>query len=248
MSQYSNQTVGTIAAENPGAVRVFEAAGIDYCCGGKLPLETACERANVPVERVLRMLLEIESSQQDQDVRDWKQASTAELVSHIVEKHHGFIRREIPRLEALLVKVNGRHGAQHRELAEIQELFIAAAQELQAHLLKEERVLFPHIEALEAAIRFQRPAPRGCFPSVEFPIARMLADHDDAGELFARIKRLSNDYVPPEDACQSYRALYGGLAGFEQDLHRHVHLENNILFPQAIELERGIVPAKYAGR
>lgn len=239
MTAYANEMVGRIAAQNPASVRVFEKLGIDYCCGGKLPLRESCEQAKIPLEEVVALLEEIENRPADGD-RDWSQAAAAELVEHIVGKHHAFVRSEIPRLRKLLVKVNERHGASHSELAEIQELFEAAAEELQAHLLKEERVLFPHIEALETAARLQRPAPQGCFPSVEFPIARMLADHDDAGGLFASICNLSSQYAPPEDACESYRALYHGLRGFEQDLHRHIHLENNILFPRAIELERGV--------
>jgi regulator of cell morphogenesis and NO signaling len=240
MTPYENQTVGNIAAANPASLRVFEKFGIDYCCGGKLPLQVACERANVEMEKVLAMIQEQEQSRSKQAERQWTGASASELIAHIVDKHHAFVRNEIPRLEALLVKVNGRHGSSHKELAEIQDLFVAVAQELQGHMMREEQVLFPYIDKLDGAVGRQEPAPAACFGSVTFPIARMLADHDDAGGLLASIRGLANGYVLPEGACQSFAALYRGLEEFEQDLHRHIHLENNILFPRAIELERNV--------
>lgn len=248
MTSYANDTVGNIAAGIPASARVFEKIGIDYCCGGKLTLPAACEQANVPLEKVLTMLQELEQSQTEQPARQWNEATATELIAHIVQKHHAFVRSEIPRLEVLLIKVNGRHGSSHQELARIQDLFVAVAQELQAHMFKEERVLFPYIEQLDAAVRLQGPEPSGCFGSVEFPIARMVVDHDDAGELFASMRALSNGYVPPEGACPSFTALYRGLEEFEQDLHQHIHLENNILFPRAIELERTVRETSHAAR
>jgi len=248
MTSYANETVGNIAAGIPASARVFEALGIDYCCGGKLMLAAACKQANVPLENVLTTLQELEQSQSGKPARQWIDAAAAELIAHIVQKHHAFVRIEIPRLEALLVKVIGRHGSSYQELPRIQDLFLAVAQELQAHMFKEERVLFPHIERLETAVRLQGPEPEGCFDSVEFPIARMVADHDDAGGLFASMRSLSNGYVPPEGACPSFTALYRGLEEFEQDLHQHIHLENNILFPRAIELERSVREASHAAR
>src|SRR5207237_5469436 len=133
----------------------------------KLNLPVACERVNVPLERVLTMLQAIEQSQPEQSDRQWNNATATELITYIVQKHHSFVRSEIPRLEALLVKVNGRHGSSHQELAHIQDLFGAVAQELQTHMFKEERVLFPYIEQLDAASRLEGPEPSGCFPSLE---------------------------------------------------------------------------------
>jgi len=242
MTSYENQTVGKIAAENAASLRVFEKLGIDYCCGGKLPLSKACERAGIPLSDALALLNEAQHGGGGSD-RDSTKASADDLIHHIVDAHHGFVRREIPRIQALLSKVNNRHGATHPEIAQIESLFLAAAQELQSHLMREEQVLFPYISKLEAAAQGKANPPSACFPSVEFPISRMLADHDDAGELFARMSELSNRYTPPADACMSFQALYRGINEFEQDLHRHIHLENNILFPLAIAIERGIAPA-----
>ncbi len=130
-----------------------------------------------------------------------------------------------------------RHGPAHPEVAEIEEIFTALGQELTAHMVKEERVLFPFIESMEANARAGQPPPPSVFPSVQRPIAQMSADHDDAGVLLLRMRELSNGYSAPDDACPTYRALYAALEEFERDLHRHVHLENNVLFPRAIDME-----------
>ena len=150
------------------------------------------------------------------------------------------MRDETPRLEALLQKVVTRHGEAHPELRVIQETFVALSHELLAHMMKEEHVLFPFLDQMERAARTGGPSPVGCFASVEFPIARMLADHDDAGALTAKIRELSGGYQPPDDACPSYRGLYHALEEFARDLHQHVHLENNVLFPRAVEMERSL--------
>jgi len=231
-----NQTVREIAVENPATVRVFESLGIDYCCGGRRPLTDACAEANVPVERLLEMLRSAGQGAPE-DAQPWKDAPLAELAEHIVTRHHGYIRKETPRIEALLEKVTMRHGSGHPELLTVKELFAAMSQELLTHAMKEEQVLFPHIERMEKAAVAGEPAPAAFFGSVRNPIARMLADHDDAGELTARIRKITDNYRLPEGACPTYRALFDGLAEFERDLHQHVHLENNILFPRALQLE-----------
>jgi regulator of cell morphogenesis and NO signaling len=233
-----DQTVREIAINNPATVRVFESLGIDYCCGGKRPLHEACDRANVPVARVLELLAEIKPEPTSPEEKSWAGSSFLELTQHIVSHHHNYVRREAPRLEMLLDKVVTKHGDAHRELDSIRELFSAMSQELFAHMLKEEHVLFPFLQKMEAAAGKGEPLLSSCFDSVGVPIARMLADHDDAGELTARIRALSGNYEAPADACPSYSGLYHGLQEFERDLHRHVHLENNILFPRALEMER----------
>ena len=219
-------------------MRVFERLRIDYCCGGALRLADACERAGVPLGEAVSLLNEADTAAAAGTGKNWNEQSAADLTAHITNTHHAFVRSEIPRLESLLGKVTSRHGAAHAEVIEIGKLFLAAAQELQGHLLREEQILFPYIEQLERSIKQHSVPPQACFPSVEFPIARMIADHDDAGDLFARMSTLSSQYTPPPGVCMSFQALYRGLQEFEQDLHRHIHLENNILFPRAIELER----------
>jgi regulator of cell morphogenesis and NO signaling len=232
------KTVREIAVECPASVRVFETLGIDYCCGGKKSLRDACTSAQVPLERVMELLSNAANTLAGPDDAVWSTAPLDNLTTHIVQKHHRYVRQEIPRLDLMLAKVADKHGAAHAELSEIKRLFAAIAQELSTHLLKEEQVLFPHIDRMAIALRQESPLPPAFFGTVEHPIANMLADHDDAGEVLARMRELSNGYAPPEGACPTYRALYQGLAEFEQDLHRHIHLENNILFPRAIEMER----------
>ena len=234
-----NQTVREIAINNPAAVRVFENFGIDYCCGGKRTIHAACARANAPVDQVMRALDELEVNGTPSG-ETWANSSLADLAAHIVRRHHRYVRDEAPRIEALLHRVVNRHGDAHPELSAIQDTFVALSQELFAHMMKEERVLFPFLDAMEAAARDGQPAPLGCFASVELPIARMLADHDDAGVLLAKMRDLSGGYRAPDGSCPSYRGLYQALEEFERDLHHHVHLENNILFPRAMEMERSL--------
>jgi regulator of cell morphogenesis and NO signaling len=233
-----NQTVREIAIEHPATVRVFESLGIDYCCGGKRTLKDACERAGVPVKRTLDLLAQIEEHTPS-EAANWAGAGAQKLIRHIVGRHHSYVRSETPRLMTMFDKVVSRHGQDHPELASIRDLFSALTQELFAHMLKEENVLFPYLEKMDAAVTRGEIPPPAVFGSVEMPISRMLAEHDDAGELLAKMRVLSSGYSAPESACPTYRALYHGLEEFERDLHQHVHLENNILFPRALHMEQG---------
>jgi regulator of cell morphogenesis and NO signaling len=249
MTPNSNQTVREIAINNPATVRIFETLGIDYCCGGKRSLQEACDRANVQMARALELLADAKPEPVSSEENRWVNASFLALTEHIVARHHHYVRQEAPRLETLLDKVVSRHGEAHPELLSIRELFSALAQELFAHMLKEEHVLFPFLARMEAAERAGTPPPSGCFESVGVPIARMLADHDDAGELTSRIRAISSNFEAPDGACPSYRGLHHGLQEFEQDLHHHIHLENNILFPRALEMDRTMQEkAGYGGR
>jgi regulator of cell morphogenesis and NO signaling len=234
----TNQTVRSIAIDHPASTRVFERFGIDYCCGGQRSLEEACKSAKAPLDAVVHALDELQTSQTPAAEQSWTQSPLAELTAHIVERHHRYVRDEAPRIERLLTTVVDRHEKAHPELNEIQETFAALSSELFAHMLKEERVLFPYVEEMERAARFGGGGPYACFDSVRTPIRRMLDDHDDAGALTARIRDLSAGYRAPEGSCPTYRGLYQALEEFERDLHQHIHLENNILFPRAIEMER----------
>lgn len=239
MTSIENKTVREIAIENPATVRIFESLGIDYCCGGRRSLEEACNRAHVPLPQALELIATAEPEARSSEEDNWPDASLSDLIQQIVNRHHSFVRQEVPRLEALCDKVVSRHGEAHPELASIQALFGALGQELSAHMMKEEHILFPYLEKMETAVRKNEPFPASCFGTIQMPIARMLADHDDAGELTAKIRSLANGFQAPEGACPSYHGLYHGLEEFERDLHRHIHLENNILFPRAVEMERG---------
>ena len=240
MTLSANQAVREIAVDNPDTVRVFESLGIDYCCGGHRSLKDACAAASVPVEEVLQRLTAAERVAGPEDMNHWRETTLHAITGHIVERHHGFVRRETPRLQGLLEKVRNRHDESHPELRSIEQMFNAMTEELGAHMLKEEQILFPHMQRLEAAVREGRPAPRPPFGTVANPIAKMMAEHDNAGELLKRMRSAARDYTLPDGACPTYHALYRGLEEFEQDLHTHVHLENNILFPRAVKLERSV--------
>ena len=228
-------TVREIALDQPASIRVFEKFGIDYCCGGRKPLAQACAERSLNVDAVLAALAEAKGV--PQPGADWARAPLQAICNHIVETHHAYVRGELPRLQQFARKVVSRHGDTRPELPQIQHSIEALAEELLQHLSKEEMILFPYVTSLEQSLASCGPRSLGCFDSVRNPIRVMMAEHDAAGGLMARIRELSHDYTPPEGACPTYRGFYQALSEFEGDLHRHVHLENNILFPRAIEME-----------
>ncbi len=232
----TTQTVRDIALEQPSSIRVFEQFGIDYCCGGRKPLSEACEAQNLRVDEVIAAL-ERAAKSNTAAPSAWATASLATLAAHIVNMHHSYVQRELPRLYALAAKVVNRHGPSHAELPTIEAKLAQLGDELTHHLAKEEMILFPHIASLENAIAKGAPRPTGCFGTVAHPIAMMTQEHDAAGTLMAQIRELSSDYSTPPGACPTYHAFFDGLREFEEDLHQHIHLENNILFPRAIAME-----------
>jgi regulator of cell morphogenesis and NO signaling len=230
------QTVREIALEQPSSIRVFEHFGIDYCCGGRKPLAEACAARNIEVDTVLAAL-EAATKGPAPTGEDWTSASLESLSAHIIVTHHAYVKRELPRLAALAERVVRRHGDTQAELPLLQAKLALLDEELTQHLVKEEVVLFPYVAKLERALTTGSTLPRGCFGTVANPIAMMTAEHDAAGGLLAEMRELSNNFTPPVGACPTYCAYYAGLGEFEQDLHRHIHLENNILFPRAIKME-----------
>lgn len=240
-----NKTVRDLAVENPQAVRVFEKFKIDYCCGGHVSFEEACQNAGVEMNQVSEMLEKAayDSSGNNMSDTDFTKMSLASLSDYIVRKHHEFTRDENARITALLEKVCSVHGRNHSELFDIQKIFGALRLELENHLLKEERMLFPYIALMESSLNFGQPIPPAPFGSTKNPVKVMVAEHDAAGEHLREIRRLSNHFAAPDDACITYQTLYIALENLEMDLHQHIHLENNILFPKAIEMEASRKPA-----
>lgn len=237
----TTKTVRELAVELPHATRVFEKLGIDYCCGGKRPLREACEHAGIPLEAAATALNDAELDQHDKRAagdRDWMKVSLTELMDHIQRRHHTYIRDESPRLQQLFAKVVAKHGETHRELPEAQRVFESLISELAVHMMKEEHILFPYVVLMEEAVLQGEPVPPAMFGTVRNPVQMMMNEHDNAGELLREIRSYTAELTAPEDACTSFRALYQGLAAFEADLHQHIHLENNVLFPRALEIER----------
>jgi regulator of cell morphogenesis and NO signaling len=238
MTLNPSQTVRTIVQENPATVAVFESVGIDYCCGGGKSLEEACQKAKLSVDEVLANLENARALPPIEEDCQWLTSPLSQLTGHIVQKHHEYTRREVPRLTALAAKVRLRHGPAHPELHQLCELIEAMGSEMLTHMLKEEQVLFPRLFAMEQAAQHGTVLQPAFFGALINPIRHMMGDHDDTAELLRSIRALTNNYKLPAEACASYQALYQGLTDLEKDLHRHLHLENNILFPRALELEK----------
>ncbi len=239
MAIATTKTVGEIAAELPGSTREFEKLGIDYCCGGSRTLGEACAEAKIPVEEALARLKKgAAKAAQSPTTENWQEQPLADLIAHITSTHHVFVRSECPRIEALTQKVVGVHGKNHPELLQVQEVFSALSQELSLHLMKEEQVLFPYVVRMEESVLAGEPAPPAMFGTVMNPIGMMMQEHDGAGDALRSLRSITSEYKLPADACISYRTLYEALQGFEADLHQHIHLENNILFPRAAALEK----------
>jgi regulator of cell morphogenesis and NO signaling len=244
MNITSENTVGEVAAAYPSTVRVFEQYHVDYCCGGNRSIAEACAKKNIAVNDLIASLNRAwnEAQSPTSNVQDWTKTGLTELIDYILETHHQYLYSELPRLHQMLSKVIRVHGAGHPEsLIPLGRTFEALEAELEGHLLKEERVLFPLIKGTEAAKEKNVSPPEfGCGP-VDNPIQVMKHEHDNAGNALLEMRRLTNDYTPPEDACNTYRALFHGLLELESERHQHIHLENNILFPRAITLEKALI-------
>ncbi len=218
---------------------MFEKLGIDYCCGGNKSLEQACRAAKLSMDKVLDSLdTAEEATRTAQKNRDWQSEPLADLVAHVNSTHHKYTREEIARLGPLFDKVCSVHGKNHPELPQMKATFAGLAQELTMHMMKEEMVLFPYIVRMEEAVIQNEPVLPPPFGSVQNPVAMMEHEHDSAGNALRAMREASGGYTPPSDACVSYQTLYKALAEFEADLHQHIHLENNILFPRAIAMEQ----------
>lgn len=221
----ADQTVGEIVAANPNLSRVFQAHDIGFCCQGKLTLRKACERNKVDLDAMMAAL-EAEAAGVPASLENPAELSLSELADHIVETHHGFLRRELPRIHAMAERVAHVHGRHTPTLVEVCEVFTEMGQELASHTQKEEQILFPAIRKIDT---------EAATTDLSAPVARMMDEHESTTAVITRLRELTNSYQPPADACNTYRALFAGLADFETDMARHIHLENDVLFPRALE-------------
>jgi regulator of cell morphogenesis and NO signaling len=225
-----SSTVGQLVVERPARARIFEQHGIDYCCGGKLSLADACAKRGLDAAAVLAAIEAADAPSSAEP--DWAGVSLTELADHIEQTHHDYLRAELPRLSAMSKKVAAVHGDERPELVQLAQVFARFAGELYEHMLKEETIAFPMIRAIERGERADAgPEDLGC------PISVMVQEHDEAGRALEKMRELTSDYTPPMAACNTYRALFDSLAQLERDMHAHVHKENNILFPRALQAE-----------
>ena len=219
-----DRTVGELVAERPGRSRVFQGFGIDFCCQGSRTVRDACQRKNVSPEAVAEQL-EAELADKEPPASNPAELPLAELAEYIVETHHGYLYRELPRLHAMAQRVAQVHGGHTPSLIEVYQVFIRMEDELISHMAKEEKILFPVI------VRVSRGETTGM--PVDEPISHMMHEHDDTGSDLARLRELTHGFQPPAEACNTYRALFAGLEELEEDVQRHIHLENSVLFPGA---------------
>lgn len=227
----AESTVGDLVSADFRAAAVFSRYGIDFCCGGKRTIAAACRDGGVSAEDVINDVQQACASKTDVPrFADWQPDT---LASYIVAHHHDYVRRVLPAITTHTKKAAAVHGGRHPELEDVARIWGSVAEEMTMHMAKEERILFPYIARLASAARLGEIVPPAPFGSIENPIRMMEAEHDSAGAAMARIRGLTNGYAPPADACTTYRVCLQELQEFEQDLHVHVHLENNLLFPEA---------------
>lgn len=228
--------VGDVVKLNFKTAQLFQANNIDYCCGGNKTISEACSETGIEADQLIEQLEKIAESV-DPDTEYINSLSPDELCDYIVKRHHSYVKNSIPFLKESLEKICNVHGANHPELFEIRKLFNESAGELTMHMQKEEIMLFPYIQKMVKAKKDDSPISKSAFGSVANPIRMMVSEHETEGSRFDKIAEISKNYTIPDDGCTTYRATFKKLNEFESDLHRHIHLENNILFPKAIELE-----------
>ncbi len=229
--------IGELVAENYQTAKVFKKHKIDFCCQGGRTVEDACKAKKLDAVEVVQHLNEIVRQRGD-EVIDFKSWPMDLLVDYIEKKHHRYVEEQIPIIRPYLDKVARVHGDRHPELLEILGEFTAASAELTNHMWKEEHILFPFIRKMVESVRNSTSFEPPQFGTVENPIRMMMEEHDTEGERFKRIAELTENYTPPADACNTYRVSFALLKEFQEDLHLHIHLENNILFPAAANMEK----------
>ena len=237
MSGFDNKTVAEIVAEDYRTAKILESYKIDFCCNGNKKLDDVLKEKNLDPEKIIAELT-LAKKQINNGTIDFKSLPLDLLAEYIEKKHHRYIEERAPEIKEYLLKLCQIHGNNHPELFEINEQFNQSSGELAMHMKKEELILFPYIKRMVAANLKKEKVNLPQFGTVENPIKAMMSDHDVEGERFKKISELSMKYTTPDDGCNTYRLTYSLLKEFEEDLHLHIHLENNILFPGAIELEK----------
>ena len=237
MTRLESMSIGRIVAENLAAAPIFEHYGMDFCCHGGQTLEAACQAHGVAIDRIKEELDALDRTSAS-DRPDVGAMGIDELARYIVATHHVFTKKALPVLSSHFDTVVRVHGGRHPELAELQKTFTPLRGELEQHLAKEEQVLFPYLEVMVRVQHDSGPLPQACFAEVSQPIAMMEHEHEVAGAVLDRMHDSTGGFQPPEDVCNTYRLLFKELSELEQDLHRHIALENYLLFPKAVELEK----------
>ncbi|WP_339886970.1 iron-sulfur cluster repair di-iron protein [uncultured Flavobacterium sp.] len=237
MNIQEDQIIGELVANDYRTASVFKKYNIDFCCQGNRTINDACEAKKIDEKLVVSDLNALMQSQSDSSI-DFKSWPLDLLADYIEKKHHRYVEEKTLEIKPYLDKICRVHGERHPELYEINKHFNATAGELAMHMKKEELMVFPFIRKMVKSQQENTKVETPVFESVQFPIQAMMDEHTTEGDRFRKIEEISNNYTPPQDACNTYRVTFALLKEFEQDLHLHIHLENNILFPKAIELEK----------
>ncbi len=235
MNELMAMSLAQIVSNNHRAASVCEKYNLDFCCKGKRTLQQACIEGNINIEDVVADLKTAEQSNGDKELIEFDKLTLAQLAEYIVKMHHSYVSKEAPQIFSYLQKVASKHGERHPEMLKVFELFAAVKEELEFHMIKEEQILFPRILEMEKLVA-EGNEIRINQNYLQSPINMMEHEHDHAGELLAEIKKLTDNYNPPIDACTTFKLSFAALQAFEMDLHQHIHLENNILFPKALQL------------
>jgi regulator of cell morphogenesis and NO signaling len=236
MTELLNKTLAQIVTEKHQAASIFEKHHLDFCCKGKRPLSEAIAEKHLSAEQVVNELEEVFAKNVNNDAALFNYIHLSQLCDYIVSTHHAYVKQNLPQINAYLEKVATKHGNRHPELIEIFKLFTELKEELTEHLFKEENILFPRIKEIEQKFTGRRSFSLPVEGYIEAPVSVMELEHDKAGDLLEQIRNRTNNYTPPVDACTTYLVAFASLQAFEADLHQHVHLENNILFPKALRM------------
>lgn len=245
MENIEQISVGQVVAENYRTAAVFKKFGIDFCCNGNKTIAQACEQSNVDPEKLVKDIeqaLTVSPADDHADSTNFSSWPLDLLADYIEKKHHRYVTEQIPVLESYLEKLVNVHGKNHPELREIKKWFHESAADLTMHMKKEELILFPMIRKMANARTTNQGHNSSSFKTIRNPIQKMMQEHEIEGERFQMIHSLSDNYTVPDDGCTTYRVTYDLLKAFEEDLHLHIHLENNILFPKAVEWEKKNIP------
>jgi regulator of cell morphogenesis and NO signaling len=235
LNNLMDKTLAEIVTDNIRSAIVFEEYGLDFCCKGNRLLKDACADKNIDVQKIVDALTNLSGNNNGKEnPSEWQLDF---LVDYIINNHHQYVRRMIPVISLHADKVASVHGKNHPETLRIADLFLAVREELEMHMMKEERILFPQIKQMVLNKRENSQLLPPPFGTIQNPKRMMEYEHTSAGDTLSQIRELSNNYTHPEDACNTFKALFSELKEFEEDLHKHIHMENNILFPKSITLE-----------
>lgn len=238
-----DETLGEIVARDMRSITVFKQYDLDFCCGGKKTLREACAEKSIDPEDVLQAISESSALAQPSKALPYDEWSLGFLADFIVNTHHKYVLKTLPDLVTYAQRVAMAHGENHPEMDEVKQLVLASESELHSHMQKEEQILFPYIRSMEASVQNGEGRPQGSTAWVQQPIRVMEMEHETVGNNFASIRELTSGYALPQDACTTYQLFFKLLEEFEDDLHLHIHLENNILFPKAITMEKDLMEA-----